>query len=47
MNFPIDVSILKDDKFGDGIEAWMTLKEIDMLHFQQDPDILALSSSQE
>ncbi|KAG6776862.1 hypothetical protein POTOM_016652 [Populus tomentosa] len=47
MNFPIDVSILKDDKFGDGIEAWMTLKEIDMLHFLQDPDILALPSSQE
>ncbi|KAJ6363977.1 hypothetical protein OIU76_029003 [Salix suchowensis] len=46
MNFPIEISILKDSKFGDGIEAWMTLKEIDMLLFQQDPDILALTSSQ-
>ncbi|XP_061979692.1 acetyl-CoA-benzylalcohol acetyltransferase-like [Populus nigra] len=36
-----------DNKSGDGIEAWMNLKEIDMLHFQQDPDILALTSSQE
>ncbi|KAF9683404.1 hypothetical protein SADUNF_Sadunf04G0010000 [Salix dunnii] len=47
MNFPIEISILKDSKFGDGIEAWMTLKEIDMLLFQQDPDIMALTSSQE
>jgi transposase len=43
----LEFGILKDNKFGDGIEAWMNLKEIDMLHFQQDPDILALPSSPE
>jgi transposase len=42
----LEFGILKDNKFGDGIEAWMNLKEIDMLHFQQDPDMLALTSSQ-
>ncbi|CAK7351139.1 unnamed protein product [Dovyalis caffra] len=39
------ISTLKENKSGDGIEAWMNLTEIDMHHFQQDPDILALTSS--
>jgi len=43
----LEFGILKDNKSGDGIEAWMNLKEIDKLHLQQDPDILALTSSQE
>ncbi|CAK9174044.1 unnamed protein product [Ilex paraguariensis] len=41
---PAEIVFLMDTKCGEGIEAWVNLNEQDMLHFQQDPDIVAFSS---
>ncbi|XP_060178079.1 acetyl-CoA-benzylalcohol acetyltransferase-like [Lycium barbarum] len=39
-----EVISLIDTKNGDGIEAWVSLKEEIMVEFEQDPDILSLAS---
>jgi shikimate O-hydroxycinnamoyltransferase len=36
-----------DTKDGDGIEAWVSLEEDDMLLFQENPDIKAFTGAQE
>lgn len=40
-----DIVLMMDTKCGRGIEAWVTLEENDMLIFQQDEDIVALTSN--
>ncbi|KAM3291244.1 hypothetical protein P3S67_019533 [Capsicum chacoense] len=44
---PFQVIILNDTKDGDGIEAWVSLKENDMAEFETDPDILSTTSKVE
>ncbi|CAK9174045.1 unnamed protein product [Ilex paraguariensis] len=41
---PAELVFLLDTNCGEGIEAWVNLNEQDMIHFQQDPDIVAFSS---
>ncbi|MCD7449650.1 hypothetical protein HAX54_000880 [Datura stramonium] len=41
---PFEVIILNDTKDGDGIEAWVSLKENEMIEFEKDPDILSYTS---
>ncbi|CAK9174037.1 unnamed protein product [Ilex paraguariensis] len=43
MSFPVEIVTLMDTKCGEGIEAWVSLNEQDMLHFQQDPNIVAFT----
>ncbi|KAL7185000.1 hypothetical protein ACSBR2_027025 [Camellia fascicularis] len=43
MGAPIGIGLL-DTRDGDGVEAWMTLKEEDMALFQGDPELLAFVS---
>ncbi|PWA72920.1 Chloramphenicol acetyltransferase-like domain-containing protein [Artemisia annua] len=40
----IEMVTLMDDKQGDGIEAWVSLKKNNMNLFEQDQDILAFTS---
>ncbi|KAF3659382.1 putative salutaridinol 7-O-acetyltransferase-like [Capsicum annuum] len=44
---PFQVIILNDTIDGDGIEAWVSLKENDMAEFETDPDILSTTSKVE
>ncbi|CAN4107937.1 unnamed protein product [Withania somnifera] len=41
---PFEVIILNDTKDGDGIEAWVSLKENDVADLERDPDILSSTS---
>ncbi|KAB1214458.1 Acetyl-CoA-benzylalcohol acetyltransferase [Morella rubra] len=41
---PVEIVTLMDTKDGDGIEAWASLDEKDMLLFQKHPDIIAFTS---
>ena len=43
MGAPIGIGLL-DTRDGDGVEAWMTLKEEDMALFQEDLELLAFAS---
>ncbi|XP_060169261.1 acetyl-CoA-benzylalcohol acetyltransferase-like [Lycium barbarum] len=43
---PAELITLIDTKSGDGIEAWIGLKENDMAEFERNPDILAFCSPQ-
>ncbi|KAJ9704319.1 hypothetical protein PVL29_002740 [Vitis rotundifolia] len=45
VHFPAEQIFLLDGEGGDGIDAWVTLNEQDMLQLQQDGDILAFTSS--
>ncbi|XP_038681011.1 acetyl-CoA-benzylalcohol acetyltransferase-like [Tripterygium wilfordii] len=45
VNRPMELNILMDDKYGEGIEAWVTLEENHMVQFQQDQDIVAFSTN--
>lgn len=45
ISMSLEITILIDTKDGDGIEAWVSLDEHDMLHFQQDQNIKAFSFS--
>ncbi|XP_065622975.1 stemmadenine O-acetyltransferase-like [Quercus suber] len=40
-----NVTIFIDTKSGDGIEAWVNLKEEDMAKFESDPELLAYASA--
>ncbi|XP_059649985.1 uncharacterized protein LOC132295711 [Cornus florida] len=44
VNVPCEVVVLMDTKCGNGIEAWVSLNEMDMLKFECDPDILTFTS---
>ncbi|XP_052191988.1 acetyl-CoA-benzylalcohol acetyltransferase-like [Diospyros lotus] len=41
---PYEVVSLIDNRSGDAIEAWVSLNQNDMLHFERDSDILAFTS---
>ncbi|XP_060167905.1 acetyl-CoA-benzylalcohol acetyltransferase-like [Lycium barbarum] len=43
---PFEIISLFDTKSGDGIEAWVSLKENDMAEFERDPDILSSTSKE-
>ena len=40
----LEMVTLMDDKHGDGIEAWVNLKENDMYVFEQDQDIVTFTT---
>ncbi|KAM3749331.1 hypothetical protein ACB098_05G176400 [Castanea mollissima] len=40
-----NVTVFIDTKIGDGIEAWVNLKEEDMAKFESDPELLAYAST--
>lgn len=44
ISMSLEITILIDTKDGDGIEAWVSLDEQDMLQFQQDENIKTFSS---
>ncbi|KAK9286250.1 hypothetical protein L1049_014637 [Liquidambar formosana] len=44
VSVPLELVVLMDTKYGNGIEAWVSLEEKDMLQFQQDPNIVAYIS---
>ena len=41
---PVEIVNLMDTKDGDGIEAWVSLDERDMLLFQNHPEVKAFTS---
>ncbi|XP_059639218.1 pelargonidin 3-O-(6-caffeoylglucoside) 5-O-(6-O-malonylglucoside) 4'''-malonyltransferase-like [Cornus florida] len=45
VNMPFELFSLLDTKCGTGIEAWVSLNEVDMLKFECDPDILTFTFS--